>query len=282
MKVIFVYNTRSGSSVERRKLRRLCKKYGIMVEQFISLDDDLAGRLFPHIRAGKTIVAMGGDGTVSTVAGLVAGTRATLAPLPGGTLNHFVKDLGIPDDLELALKNLSHSDSIKVDVASVNKQIFVNNSSIGLYPMSLRERSGLEKYIGKWAAALLGSLRVLLRFRMYTVSIKGETFRTPFLFVGNNRYDIDSVGFARREDIDSAELTVFIARTVSRLRLLKLVGLAFIGRAARAPEFDVRYVSSLTVKTSKARLHVSRDGELMLLESPLEFRIHPGVLNIRL
>lgn len=282
MKVIFVYNSQAGSSVERRKLRRLCKKYGITIEQFISFDDNLAHHLLPHIKAAKTIVAMGGDGTISAVAGLVAGTRATLAPLPGGTLNHFVKDLGIPDDLELALKNLAHSRVIKVDIASVNKRLFINNSSIGLYPMSLRERSGLERYIGKWIAAIVGSLRVLLRFRTYLVSIDDETFRTPFLFVGNNHYDIESVGFARRESLDNAQLTVFVAHTTSRVQLLKLVGLAFIGRAAWAPEFDVRHVSSLSVQTHKTRVHVSRDGELMMVESPLEFRIHPGVLKIRL
>src|SRR5687768_60598 len=150
MNVIFVYNPQAGSSIERRKLRQLCKRYGITVERFIPLDDNLAHHLVPHVKSAKTIVAMGGDGTVSAVAGVVAGTRAILAPLPGGTLNHFVKDLGIPDDLESALKNLTESQVIKVDVATVNGSVFVNNSSIGLYPMSLRERGWLEKYTGKW------------------------------------------------------------------------------------------------------------------------------------
>lgn len=282
MKVVFVYNPQAGSSVERRKLRQLCKRYGITVEKFIPLDANLAHHLLPHTKTAKTIVAMGGDGTVSAVAGLVAGTRAILAPLPGGTLNHFVKDLGIPDDLELALKNLVRSQVIRVDVATVNSRVFVNNSSIGLYPMSLRERSWLEKYAGKRLAAVVGSLRALVRFRTYTVAVDNEIFQTPFLFVGNNEYDIESVGFARRNVLDGGTLTVFIARTTSRAQLLKLVGLALIGKAGMAPEFDVRRVASFKVQTSKRRLHLSRDGELIVLESPLHFQVHPGALKIRL
>lgn len=282
MKIIFVYNPRAGSSVERRKLRQLCKRYGIAVERFIPLDESLAHHLLPHTKTSKTIVAMGGDGTVSAVAGLVAGTRAVLAPLPGGTLNHFVKDLGIPDDLELALKNLSRSQVTRVDVATVNGRVFVNNSSIGLYPMSLRERGWLEKYTGKWLAAVVGSVHSLVRFRTYTVAIDDEVFQTPFLFVGNNEYDAENIGFARRNVLDGGMLTIFVARTTSRVKLLKLVGLTLIGKAGMAPEFDVRCVASLKVQASKKRLHVSCDGELAMLESPLRFQIHPGVLKIRL
>src|SRR5438094_5337964 len=54
--------------------------------------------------AGPIIVAAGGDGTVSTVASALVGTDRTLGVLPSGTLNHFAKDLGIPQDLESAAK----------------------------------------------------------------------------------------------------------------------------------------------------------------------------------
>lgn len=282
MKVIFVYNHRAGSSVERRRLRQLCKNYGITIEQFIPFDQDIAHHLLPHTKTAKIIVAMGGDGTVSAIAGLVAGTKAILAPLPGGTLNHFVKDLGIPDDIELALKNLAHSRVAYVDAATVNGRLFINNSSLGVYPMSLRERGWLERYLGKWVAALVGSVRALVRFKTYVVQIDGEVFETPFLFVGNNHYDIASIGFARRQALDQGILTVFITRTVSRLQLLKLAGLALIGRATTAPEFEVREVTKLEVNTKRKRVHVSRDGELVTLESPLRFVIHPRTLKIRL
>ncbi len=53
-------------------------------------------------RAG-IVVAAGGDGTVSAVAGAVAGSASRLGVLPLGTFNFFARGLGIPDDLEGAL-----------------------------------------------------------------------------------------------------------------------------------------------------------------------------------
>ena len=52
----------------------------------------------------KTIVAGGGDGTVSTVVAEIAGTGITLGVLPLGTLNHFARDLPIPFHLEVAVR----------------------------------------------------------------------------------------------------------------------------------------------------------------------------------
>src|SRR5690606_37860513 len=47
-------------------------------------------------RGVDAVVAAGGDGTVSTIAGALAGSPIPLAVLPLGTLNHFAKDLGLP------------------------------------------------------------------------------------------------------------------------------------------------------------------------------------------
>ena len=53
----------------------------------------------PTLTPQSTIVAAGGDGTVSAVAKVALDTSATLGILPIGTLNHFAKDLGLPLDL---------------------------------------------------------------------------------------------------------------------------------------------------------------------------------------
>lgn len=58
-----------------------------------------------------------------------------------GTLNHFTKDLDIPQDVDEALARLRRLKPHTIDIASVNDMMFINNSSIGLYPASLRSRS---------------------------------------------------------------------------------------------------------------------------------------------
>ena len=92
----------------------------------------------------RAVVAGGGDGTVGSVAGALAGTDRPLGVLPLGTLNHFAKDLRIPLGLEEAARNVCEGREARVDVGEVNGQVFVNNSSLGLYPRIVRRRERLQ------------------------------------------------------------------------------------------------------------------------------------------
>jgi len=82
----------------------------------------------------ETIVAGGGDGTVSAVAAEIAGTGITLGVLPLGTRNHFARDLRIPLHVESATRIVLDHHAVMVDVAEVNGRVFVNNSGLGIYP----------------------------------------------------------------------------------------------------------------------------------------------------
>src|SRR5205085_4914339 len=101
----------------------------------------------------ETIVAAGGDGTINAVAAEVADSGRTLGVLPLGTLNHFAKDLGIPLDLERAVQVITRGRVAPVDVAEVNGRVFVNNSSLGIYPhiVSMRRHQQERLARGKWA-----------------------------------------------------------------------------------------------------------------------------------
>ncbi len=147
--------------------------------------------------ARSTIVAAaGGDGTVCGVAaGLVDGPAA-LAVLPLGTLNHFAKDLRIPLDLAKAVAVVAAGHTARIDVGVVNDRVFVNNSSIGIYPSIVDAREALRSQgHRKWPAMAIATFRVLRRYRgvKVTIEIDGRrhTWRTPFVFVGNNEYTID-------------------------------------------------------------------------------------------
>lgn len=278
--IVLVYNPKSGSALDANTLRQKCDAVGITIDNLIAIDDTLKAQLAPHIEKAAIIGVIGGDGTVSAVAGLVAGTKATLLPLPGGTLNHFTKDLGIAQNIDDALKHAVTSKSKTVDIARVNDIRFINNSSIGLYPSTLRERKEIEPKIGKWTAAVVASLRALVRLKTYLVTIDGKTFHTPFIFVGNNHYSIDAPGGVERSSLDQGELTVFVAKTRSRLVLLKIAIFALIGKAKELDEFDTFHPKTLTVSTKKSTLSVSHDGEVSRLSSPLDYHVESHALRI--
>lgn len=281
MKIVLVYNPTSGSALTKKVLQEKCTANAISVEAWVKVDDRLESKLGAHVARGAIVAVVGGDGTINTVANLIAGKKAVLAPLPGGTLNHFTKDLGIAQDIDDAFAALSRSRTHVIDVAAVNGRVFINNSSIGLYPSSLRERDKIEATFGKWPAAVVASVRTLVRLRAFTVTIGKETFRTPFVFVGNNEYKLDGIGAPVRTRLDGGVLSIFVAKTVSRWSLLKICLFALVGRARTLNDFEVRKVTSLTIKMKKPHLHVSYDGEVRTFSSPLTYEIRKKALHVR-
>ncbi|MGC4004181.1 MAG: diacylglycerol kinase family protein [Pirellulales bacterium] len=93
-------------------------------------------------RSYDAVIGGGGDGTLSAIAGALAGTKMPLGVLPLGTLNHFAKDLKIPMHLADAAWVVAQRRIAQVDVAEVNGRVFLNNSSLGLYPRMVIERDG--------------------------------------------------------------------------------------------------------------------------------------------
>ena len=170
------------------------------------------------------VVAGGGDGTVNLVASALIGTRKHLGVLPLGTLNHFAKDLRIPLDFEAAAQNLLSGSPLEIDVAEVNGRIFLNNSSLGLYPIIVREREKNERLgSGKWPAFAWAAIAALRRYPFVDVRVTVEgtqlARRTPFVFVGNNHYLMERFDIGTRERLDRGELSLYITNRTGRAGL---------------------------------------------------------------
>ena len=235
----------------------------------------------------RAVVAGGGDGTVSTVASLLAGTEKPLGVLPLGTLNHFAKDLGVPLEVSEAARGVCEGRVRSVDVGEVNGRVFVNNSSLGLYPRIVRRREKLRERLGsgKWAAFLRAALAVLRRYPFLNVRLNADgreiVRRTPFVFVGNNEYLTESFPVGGRACLDAGCLSLYVAHRTGRLGLLRLAVRALFGRLRQAKDFDALRAQEIWVETHRPkRLHVAMDGEVVVLTTPLHYRVLPGALRV--
>lgn len=233
------------------------------------------------------VVAAGGDGTVSAVAAGLAGTAMPLAVIPLGTLNHFAKDLAMPLELGDAARAIRDGADERVDVGEVNGRVFVNNSSIGLYPEAVivrddRRRRGWRKL----PAMLLAAARVLWRFPLLAVGVatpeRTIVTKAPFVFVGNNAYRTTLPSVGRREALDRGVLSVHTARARGRAKMLWLVVRALFRRPEGIDDLEAQQVTEATVFCSrKRRLAVALDGEVVRMRAPLAYRIRPGALLVR-
>jgi diacylglycerol kinase family enzyme len=223
----------------------------------------------------KVIVAGGGDGTISAVAGVLAGTEKTLGVLPLGTLNHFAKDLGLPLDLPAAVQTIAQGHTTKVDVAEVNGRIFINNSSLGLYPHIVAEREKQQERLSrsKWTAFFWATLRAMKRFPFMNLRITLEekqlVRQTAFLFIGNNEYQIAGFNLGARSCINRGNLGLYLTHRTGRLGLFRLGVRALFGRLEQAEDFDAFCVREAIIEARKARLLVATDGEVNWVETPL-------------
>lgn len=237
-------------------------------------------------QGARLIVAAGGDGTVSAVAEAVAGTGAVMGILPLGTLNHFARDLGIPDALDDAIQVLANPAVTTVDCAEVNGRIFVNNSGLGLYPttLALREQKQQEAGWRKWPAHLWAALKALARYRMLTILVEagGRALvrTTPMVFIGNNDYRMQGLQLGSRTRMNGGKLCLVIPHRTGRLRLLWFSLRALFGRRYPGTELDHIHTDSLRIESGHHRLRVALDGELTRLETPLTYRILPGALRV--
>ena len=233
----------------------------------------------------RVAVAAGGDGTVNAVASVVAGTATALGVLPLGTLNHFAKDLGIPLDLAGAVETIVRGKVRRVDVGEVNGRLFVNNSSVGIYPTMVRKREAQQRLgKGKWSAFVHAMLTVMGRYPLIRVTVIADgrsiTRKTTLVFVGNNDYELHGLRIGKRARLDAGRLAVYLPHGASRWKLVWFAVRGLFGRLRDAQDFDVFHVAELSILVNRPKLTVATDGEVTVLELPLEYRIRPGGLAV--
>lgn len=236
--------------------------------------------------ASRTVVAAGGDGTVNAVASALLGTDKRLGVLPVGTFNYFAKNLGIPLDLAGAVRTVASGRAADVDLCEVNGRIFLNNSSIGLYPSIIRQR---EQEYRRWGRRQLVAYAAALRaifgrgaFLSVRITTEGGelTERTPLVFVGGNRYQIEEFDLPGRRCVRRGELAIYVARTGGRAGLLRLALQALLRRLRGERRLEVLCAGEALVETRRRRLRVALDGEVVVLRTPLLFRTRPAALRV--
>jgi diacylglycerol kinase family enzyme len=268
-------------------LQRLFEEDGVATEiQYVQKGVNLAELSRQAVAGGSNIiVAGGGDGTLSATASGVVGTDAAFGVLPVGTLNHFARDLNIPLDMERAAKVVLAGHTTEVDVGEVNGRIFLNNSILGLYPIYRFLRAAEERRgWGSRMSFLLGIAEIFRRFPSLKVRmfVNGQQIErnTPYILIANNEHAMEGYNLGRRESITEGKLYIYVMKRRGRWGLVHLLLRLLIGRFHGRDEFEIFSAGEAWVETKGKRIGVALDGEVMILQSPLHYRMLPRSLNV--
>jgi diacylglycerol kinase family enzyme len=232
------------------------------------------------------VVAAGGDGTIAAVADRVCETGKVLGIVPLGTFNYLARRFGIPPEVDDALAVIAAGHSALVGVGEVNGRVFINNSSIGLYPAALRQRETTYRQVGRsQAAAYLSVAMVLLRppallNLQLTVDGVHVTRRTPLLFAGVNPHQLEQFGIRGHDCPDGGRMALYITRPLTTLQLCRLAVRGFVRGLHGAEELEVVCARELVVHARRRRLRVAMDGEIVRLDLPLRYRFREDALRV--
>ncbi len=231
----------------------------------------------------KMIIAGGGDGTLSLCADFLAGTSVALAALPMGTGNTFARSIGLPIDMEEAIKTIAAGHIETIDVGKCNGVVFLNSVSLG-FSASLAGAltSEVKKKLGLLAWPVTG-LKMASRHRplRLRVTSKEESFvaRTHQLMIANGRYVAGSIKASDDASLQDSELTVFALGGAGKGEFVKsalnwILRREFEGAGTHFFETQKIRVESLG-RNAKANV----DGELNQ-KTPLEIEVWPRALRV--
>jgi YegS/Rv2252/BmrU family lipid kinase len=256
------------------------------------IDDEsevgMAVRIERAMKSGAgTIVAAGGDGTITALAAALVDTDRQLAILPLGTVNALAKDLKVPLDLPSAVVALQTSESRRIDVGEVNGRIFLHKVVIGLIPGMA---AGREKIRGRYdVSAKIGFLRYffrrLARAKRMAVAIETDNGarrveRVQALAVASNAYDEGLGQFFSRQSLDRGTLTLYVLSHFTLGDFLRLTTGMLMGHWQDDKALRMESVKTVTITTHKSLMKVMFDGEVESLQTPLQFAIRPLALTV--
>ena len=290
----FVINAAAGSSdadAKREVIETALRAGGRRGDLLFSRPAELARvaqKAAAMARADRTaVVAVGGDGTLNTVAQAAHAAGCAMGVVPQGTFNYFARTHGIPADPTEAVGLLLRSAPAPVQVAGINNRVFLVNASLGLYPDLLEDREAYKARFGRsrwvaFVAACATLLRAQRRLRLHIET--GGTVRdmqTLTLFVGNNRLQLQQFG-AEPEDTlagtpgegSMAALMLRPIGTLSMIRLMLHGAMGTLGEAQSVERFEFHHmVVRPTLAPGRRLVKVAFDGEVTRMRAPLDFRV---------
>ncbi|MDB6179859.1 diacylglycerol/lipid kinase family protein [Paracoccus fistulariae] len=232
------------------------------------------------------IVAAGGDGTQSAVAGVLAGSDAIMGVLPGGTFNYFARDLGVGETMEEAIETLRSGVPRRADVAKIENLVFLNNVSLGIYPHILKTRESVYRRWGRSRLAAYWSVLIALRRLRHPMRLtarvdgQSQTFSTALAFVARNAFQLESFGLEGADQVRAGHFAVLIARARKPVPLLRSAFRLAIGLSAQDSDFDLIVTDELSIETRKSQQLVAHDGEKTRLASPFHLKVWPDALTV--
>ncbi len=239
----------------------------------------------------RTLVVLGGDGTVSRVASALLHTSTSLAIMGAGTGNDLAKSLGAPVfDFGAMAERIHLNVSRCIDAGDVDGRTFVNAVGVG-FDVAVLERATHARWLRGNALYAVTALGALFKFRGFSARIdpgleEPENSKLVSsnhwltIVIANGQWFGGAFRIAPSASLDDGMLDLVAITDASPYRRLRLFGSAPWGRHTRAPEVHTAQRVNMSIHFDTPTLFQA-DGELYRATQPsLNIRIIPQSLRV--
>ncbi|WP_436795591.1 diacylglycerol/lipid kinase family protein [Actinospongicola halichondriae] len=280
--LVVVVNASSGSGTAADALDEIIDGLpGATIRRFDpDDDDDLVAMMDDAAAAGVALGVVGGDGTVNLAARAALDAGVPLVVFPGGTLNHFARDLGL-DVVGDAIAAVRDGQVVAIDMGVIAERTFVNNASIGSYSELVDERERLEGRLGKWPAMVVALVRVLRRGRRFEITLDGDRRTVWMVFFGNGSYEPAGFAPSTRLDLVDGSIDVRLIDASAPFSRARLVAALLLGALARSRVYERRLTDRVVVDcVADDASRLAADGETF--DGPASFTVgkRPMALSV--
>lgn len=244
---------------------------------------------FEQIDTPICFYACGGDGTLHEVVnGMYHQKNASIAIIPIGTGNDFIKAIDIHKDHFLDLNKLKNGYEKKCDLLKVDQTVSLNIISVGLDAAIAANVSRFKKYflVNGITAYYLSLAYCFFTSIKHNFKITTDHFKlpvSPYIFVvaGNGKYYGGGFYPTPKAKIDNGKMDVCIVKTISRLSILKFINVYKKGTHLEHTDLVTYDTTSKLQICAPEPLRLNVDGEIYYYKDPV-IEIVPSAITLRL
>jgi undecaprenyl-diphosphatase len=262
--VVVVLNGDAGGVDVTRTLRAELPQ-----AEIVEAEDDLGKALRDAADRAVVLGVCGGDGTVNAGAEVAVERGLPLLVIPGGTLNHFARAIGL-ETAKDAIEAYRSGGVVRVDVACAGERLFLNTASFGAYTELVDLRRRMENRLGKWPALAVAAVRVLRHTEPTEVYVEDRRLRVWFAFLGNCRYGSYGVAPTWRRHLTDGLLDVRLIGAKRHISKPRAVAALLIGHLRLMPDYKTWRLTSLRLSGAEGPLRLACDGEVRTTDGPIE------------
>jgi undecaprenyl-diphosphatase len=279
--VAMIVNLASGSEVDPARpsvadIRNLLPAAKILE---LADGDDPLDAARTAASSAPVLGVCGGDGTIAAAAQTAFEVGKPLLVFPGGTMNHLAHDLGIGRAADAA-EALRRGEAVEIDIATINGQAFLSNATFGAHTKLVDERRKLGRWMGRWPAQVLASVRTLARTAPVDVLVNGERRSVWMAFIGNGTYHDAGIAPGWRHSLNDGTLDVrFLDARRHRSRVRAVVAL-LLGAVRSSHGIHLLQSKQIALRPVGKTLRFTRDGETVESAGTIRAETHPRALLV--